>query len=313
MGESANDIFGGEGGAAIAAPGTYGEAPKGYRLPAATRLGRVVLQVADLARARGFYEQVLGFRTVAERDAVAVLAAHGSDRVIVELRERKGAKHVAGRGRLGLFHFAILVPDRASLGRFVRHLAEIGVRAGAGDHLVSEAFYLNDPDGLGIEVYYDRPRETWRRQGRQLMMATDPVDVPTLVAAAGAERWSGMPAGTTIGHVHLHVGDIGRASAFYSDGVGFDRVVWSYPGALFLSAGGYHHHLGANTWAGNAPAAAEDEARLVEWTIEVPKLADVDAAAVSIAQAGAAVIRDEDDAVARDPWGTQVRVHALGA
>jgi catechol 2,3-dioxygenase len=113
--------------------------------------------------------------------------------------------------------------------------------------------------------------------------------------------------------VHLHVGDIARAAAFYSDAVGFDRIVWNYPGALFMSAGGYHHHLGTNTWAGNAPSAAEDEARLVEWTIDLPTLADVDAAGVSIAAAGFALTRDDDDAVARDPWGTQVRLHARGA
>lgn len=308
-----NDIFGGGEGSALALPGTYGEAPQGYRLPASTRLGRVVLQVADLARSVTFYERVLGLRTLTDDAGSAKLAAVASDRVLVELRERKGAKPVAGRGRLGLFHFAILLPDRASLGRFVQHLGRIGVRAGAGDHLVSEAFYLNDPDGLGIEVYSDRPRETWKRQGRQLMMATDPVDVAALVAAAGAEEWSGMPTGTTIGHVHLHVGEIERASRFYSEAVGFDRVVWSYPGALFMSAGGYHHHLGTNTWAGHAPPAAEDEARLVEWTIDVPSLADVDAVGVSVAKGGFSLTRDDDDAVARDPWGTQVRIHPLGA
>lgn len=314
MGVTTNDIFGGTAGAQPALPGTYGTAPKGYRLPDATRLGRVVLQVADLARSLRFYEQVLGLRTLHRADGLATLAAHGSDRVLVELRERAGAKPVTGRGRLGLFHFAILLPDRVSLARFVRHLGDIGTRAGAGDHLVSEAFYLNDPDGLGIEVYADRPRDTWQRVGRELMMATDPVDVAGLATIAGTARWEGMPAGTTMGHVHLHVGEIARASGFYSDALGFDRIVWSYPGALFLAAGGYHHHLGTNVWAGpNAPSAAEDEARLVEWTIELPTLADVDAAAVNIAAGGFALTRDDDDAVARDPWGTQVRLHALGA
>lgn len=314
MGVTTHDIFGAGDGAQPARPGSYGEAPKGHRLPEATRLGRVVLQVADLARSLRFYEHVLGFRVVSQSDGTAKLAAHASDRVLVELRERAGAKPVGGRGRLGLFHFAILLPDRPSLARFVRHLSEIGVRAGAGDHLVSEAFYLNDPDGLGIEVYADRPRDTWQRVGRELMMATDPVDIAGLVAVAGPLQWVGMPNGTTMGHVHLHVGDIARASAFYSDAVGFDRIVWSYPGALFLAAGGYHHHLGTNVWAGpNAPSAAEDEARLVEWTIELPTLADVDAVAVQIARAGFALTRDEDDAVARDPWDTQVRLHALRA
>ncbi|MBP7548727.1 MAG: VOC family protein [Gemmatimonadaceae bacterium] len=314
MSVGAQDIFGGDAGAQPASPGSYGEAPEGHRLPEATRLGRVVLQVADLTRSMRFYEHVLGFRVLSQAEGTAKLAAHASDRVLIELRERKGAKSLGGRGRLGLFHFAILLPDRPSLARFVRHLSEIGARAGAGDHLVSEAFYLNDPDGLGIEVYADRPRDTWQRVGRELMMATDPVDIAGLVAVAGPLQWVGMPNGTTMGHVHLHVGDIARASAFYSDAVGFDRIVWSYPGALFLAAGGYHHHLGTNVWAGaDAPSAAEDDARLVEWTIELPTLADVDSAAVNIARGGFALMRDEDDAVARDPWGTQVRLHALGA
>jgi len=184
-------IFGETDPGSSAVPGSYGEAPRGYRLPDALRLGGVRLQVADLARSLAFYEQVLGLRVLERGDAHAVLAAQGSDASLVELRERRGARPVSPRGRLGLYHFAILLPDRASLGRFVRHLADVGVRAGAGDHLVSEAFYLHDPDGLGIEVYADRPRATWKRQGRQLMMATDPVDVADLVAAAGHTPWTG--------------------------------------------------------------------------------------------------------------------------
>lgn len=298
----------GPAGAEPALPGTYGEAPPGHRLPGATTLGRVVLQVSDLARSQRFYEQVLGFRAIRSAAGTALLGAHMSDRPLVELRERPGARPLGRRGKLGLFHFAILLPDRPSLGRFVRHLAELDVPAGAGDHVVSEAFYLNDPDGLGIEVYADRPRETWTRVGRQLVMGTDPVDVEGLLRDAGPLQWVGMPTGTVIGHVHLHVGDLARGSAFYHDAVGFDRVVWGYPGALFFGAGGYHHHLGTNVWAGaGAPPAAEDDARLVEWTVSVPSLADVDAVAVSVAKGGFAITRDDDDAVARDPWGTQLR------
>lgn len=312
MGATTNDIYGGSGGAEPALPGTYGRPPKGYRLPDATRLGRVVLQVGDLARSVAFYEQVLGFRTMRQDAGVAMLTPQGSDRVLVELREKRGV--TPAHRRLGLYHFAILLPDRPSLGRFVQHLADVGLRAGAADHLVSEAFYLSDPDGLGIEVYADRPRETWKRIERQLMMASDPIDVNSLVAAAGNTSWTGMPAGTVIGHVHLHVGDIAKGDAFYGGGVGFDQMAWSYPGALFFGAGGYHHHLGTNIWAGTgAQPARADEARLEEWTIEVPSLADVDAAAVSIAAAGFTVTRDDDDAVAGDPWGTKVRLHALGA
>lgn len=308
MGVTTQDIFGGGTRGEPALPGSYGVAPPGYRLPDATRLGRVVLQVSNLERSLRFYETVLGLALVARHERRALLGAQGEDRVLVELRERPNALP-AGRGRLGLYHFAILLPDRPALGRFVRHLGAIGARAGAGDHLVSEAFYLSDPDGLGIEVYADRPRDAWRRAGRELMMATDPVDVDALVAAAGDTAWTGMPRGTTMGHLHLHVGAIERAASFYGDALGFDRIVWSYPGALFLGAGGYHHQLGTNTWAGpHAQPAPEREARLVEWTIELPTQSDVDAAAVSLSQAGHAPTREEDDAVARDPWGTAVRL-----
>ena len=162
--------------------GSYGEAPHGYRLPAATRLGPVRLQVADLARSLAFYEGVLGMRAVARDESHAVLAAQGDDAPLVELQERAGARRMTARGRLGLFHFAILLPNRPSLGRFVRHLAEIGARAGAADHLVSEALYLRDPDGNGVELYWDRPQAQWPRtpQG-EIAMFTRPLDLAGLL------------------------------------------------------------------------------------------------------------------------------------
>lgn len=306
MGVTTRDIFGESSGAVPATEGSYGEPPSGFRLPKETRLGRVSLQVANLARSIEFYEEVLGFRTVGGEGSSAVLAAQGDNTPIIELHEHPGAKSTPARSRLGLFHFAILLPDRRSLGRFVKHLGAIGARAGSSDHLVSEALYLQDPDNLGIEVYADRPRSTWMRVGRELMMATDPLDINSLVAAADAP-WTGMPAGTTIGHVHLHVGDIGQASAFYSDTLGFDRMVWSYPGALFLSAGGYHHHLGTNTWAARAPSPAPDEAQLLEWTVRIPDDTIRTALAENLARAGHAAQVDETGLVIQDPWGTQSR------
>lgn len=311
MGATTRDIFGAAGDSQPATPGSYGESPRGHRLPDGTRLGRVRLQIADLARSLAFHERVLGMRIVERSASRAVLAAHGDDTPLVELEERAGARPSPHRGRLGLYHFAILLPDRASLGRFLRHLGEIGAPAGAGDHLVSEALYLQDPDGLGIEVYADRPRQSWRRTGRELMVATDPLDVEDLLRAAGDATWSGMPAGTSIGHVHLHVGEIDRAAAFYSEAIGFDRMTWRYPGALFLGAGGYHHHLGTNTWAGRgATPPTADEARLLEWTIELPDAASLDAAESSLATAGFAAERDDDGSalVTRDPWHTQLRL-----
>lgn len=310
MGTSTQDIFGAGAAGVPATPGSYGEAPPDFRLPEATHTGAVHVQVADLERSLQYYRDVLGLQLREQPGHHAALAALGDGEPLLVLHERHGAAPVRRRGQLGLFHFAILLPSRAALGQFVRHLATLGVPAGAGDHLVSEAFYLSDPDGLGIEVYADRPRESWRRVGRELMMATDPVDVEGLRRDAEGGVWKGMPAAAVMGHVHLHVGDIPRASAFYSDALGFDRMVWSYPGALFLGAGGYHHHLGTNTWAGpGAKSPAEDDARLIEWTLVVPDAGALERVAASLEGKGYAAERAADGSVAtRDPWDTQVRV-----
>jgi catechol 2,3-dioxygenase len=309
MGAGVQDIFGDAGGSAAAVDGSYGEAPSGFRLPEGTSLGPVHLQVASLDRSVAYYEGLLGLRMVERGDAHATLAAQADNRILIVLHEHAGSRPMTQRGRLGLYHFAILLPNRAALGRFARHLAENRQRAGSADHLVSEAFYLQDPDGLGIEVYWDRPRALWRRVGRELMMATDPIDMASLLEAGGGEGWVGMPAGTVIGHVHLHVGDIPAAARFFSETMGFDRMVWHYPGALFLGAGGYHHHLGTNTWAGptSVPPTAED-ARLREWTIDLPDSASLAAVTRSLRDNGYDAEESNGETVTRDPWGTAVRL-----
>ena len=301
-------------GAEPAMPGSYGRAPRGYRLPEGTRLGPVHLQIADLNRSLAFYQTTLGLRVLRREGPHAVLGAHDSDTALVMLHERPGARAAPRRSRLGLFHFAILLPDRPSLGRFVRHLAEIGAAAGAADHLVSESLYLQDPDNLGIEVYADRPRSTWRRVGRQLMMATDPLDLRGLERAAGAATWTGMPPGTVIGHVHLHVGDLAVASDFFGEALGLDATVWDYPGALFFAASGYHHHLGTNTGPGVTRNRQPKRMRSC-WSgrsnsrmpTALAPLAD------SLARAGCPVERlgqagAEPALLTRDPWGTRLRV-----
>lgn len=313
MGVSRENIFSGAPGPQPAAPGTYGEAPKGFRLPDTTRLGRVSLQVSDLARSLDFYQGTLGLHVVDRTATHAALAPGDGASVLVELHERAGARPVPRRGRLGLYHFAILLPDRPSLGRFLEHARQTGARTGSADHLVSEALYLQDPDNLGIEIYADRPRDAWKRAGRELMMATDPLDVEGLLRATGGRPWSGMPPGTVMGHVHLHVGQIPEGMAFFSDALGFDRTVWHYPGALFLSAGGYHHHLGTNTWSGpGATAPAADEARLLEWNITLPDAESLAAAGESVTRAGFKVESQGADESASlltsDPWGTPVRL-----
>ena len=279
-------------------------------LPAALRLGQVRLQVGDLARSLDYYTTVLGLQPRATTASTATLHAEGDPNPLVELVERPGSAPLRANSRLGLYHFAILLPDRAALGRFVAHLAELGIRFGASDHLVSEALYLRDPDGLGIEVYADRPRSTWRWAQGELAMASEPLDTASVVAEGRGEPWTGMPAGTVMGHLHLHVGDIDTASHFYHDALGLDRTVASYPGALFLSAGGYHHHLGVNTWAGRAAPASDDEARLLEWRMILPTADDATAVASRLRAAGHDVTPSSDGWQAIDPWGTRLRIAA---
>lgn len=314
MGVTSRDIFGDGDRPEPALPGSYGEAPRDFRLPSATRLGPVRLLVADLGRSIAYYETTIGLRLLDRSARRAALGTQGEDVPLVQLDELHGARPAPHRGHHGLYHFALLLPDRPALGRFVRHLGEMDVRAGAGDHLVSESFYLQDPDNHGIEVYADRPRSSWRRIGRQLVMATDPVDLAGVVAAAGAAAWSGMPAGTVMGHLHLHVGDLAAASSFYSEALGFDRMVWQYPGALFMAAGGYHHHLGTNIWAGaGARAPDANTAQLLEWTVILPDRAGLEDVAESLSRAGYPADRDVNgeggEALRiKDPWGTPLRL-----
>lgn len=284
--------------------------PPGYRLPEDAQIGRVALQISDLARSVSYYEKVLGLDVRERSDGFAALAPRGGGDVILELREFPGAKLVPRRGLLGLYHFAVLLPDRASLGRFVSHLSEIGTYAGMSDHLVSEAVYLTDPDGLGIEVYADKSRSSWVVDNGQMAMTTKPLDVQSVVAAAAGEKWEGSPAGTRMGHVHFHVGDIDAAAAFYHAGLGLDKIVWSYPGALFMSAGGYHHHVGVNTWAAGSPPASDDDARLLYWELVVPEQSDADSAIRSIEAAGFGVTRSDGITEAVDPWGIRLRLRS---
>ncbi len=285
-----------------------GIAPPSWRLPAETRLGHVTLQVASLARSVEYYERVLGLRTLARGEGTAMLGALDGT-ALVDLNEHADARPLGEQGRLGLYHFAILLPHRSALGRFVTHLRSSAVRFGASDHLVSEALYLRDPDGLGIEVYADRPRGEWRAENGQVRMASDPLDLDDLVRAADGVAWSGAPPGTTLGHVHLHVANLESAAGFYHAALGLDKMVWSYPGALFLGAGGYHHHLGLNIWAGpNANRPSMTDARLLEWRVILPTASAAAEAARSLGAAGFQVAQHGEAWLAEDPWGTCVRL-----
>lgn len=248
-------------------------------LPGDAHIGLVSLTVRDLERSVPFYRDVLGLVELGMAGegvaARGVRLGPAGGRVLIELHEDTSAIPKPRRTS-GLYHFAILVPSRAALGRSLRRLSNQRYPlTGASDHLVSEALYLDDPDGLGIEIYRDRPRAEWPVSNGQLLMATDPLDLQGVFDEPGAETpWPGLEAGTVIGHVHLHVPDLDAAERFYCDGIGFEPTVRGYPGALFVAAGGYHHHLGLNTWTGiGAPPPPENAVGLRAFTIEGSSIA----------------------------------------
>ncbi len=277
-------------------------------LPAATALGAVRLTVADLAPTAVFYEQVIGLRPL-RHDGDAVTLGTPGGRPLVELVERADAAPRPARSS-GLFHLAVLLPTRADLALALRRIALAQhPLQGASDHLVSEALYLADPEGNGIEVYRDRPRAEWGREADgQIKMATLPLDLDDLIGAL-PDADAGLPDETTIGHVHLQVADLDRAEAFYSGVLGFDVVVRGYPGALFVSAGGYHHHLGLNTWAsrGGAPNAPGVRG-LDRFVVALPDAAALAEVRARLAAAGAPVAERDGALVTTDPFGNELEL-----
>lgn len=265
-------------------------------LPTNTHIGSVALTVSSLEQSLPFYCDVLGFEVASHADAMATLVAGGSS-FLVELVELPGARPKP-RHSTGLYHFAILVPSRLELARALRRLVMADwPLQGVADHGVSEALYLADPDGNGIEIYRDRPREQWPQRNGLLEMTTDPLDLASLLQELDRHPRSegGLVPETVIGHVHLHVGNLAAAEAFYCSVLGFDVMQRNYPGALFISAGGYHHHLGLNTWAGaGAPPPPADAAGLRYFTVVVPDEAAF-AALVARAQAASLALEQQPD------------------
>jgi catechol 2,3-dioxygenase len=258
---------------------TAAGAPAQADLPPDSRMGAVHLTVADLDRSVGYYESEIGLKAHAREDGRAQLGTGGEDLLV--LTEEPGARPADGYS--GLFHFALLVPERIDLARWLAYAARSRVAlTGMSDHFVSEAVYLRDPDGHGIEVYADRPRELWEGQvGTRL--TTLPLDTNDLLATLEdpmTEPFDGLAGGTVMGHVHLSVADVDQSVGYYRDVVGFGLMAQLGHQAAFLSAGGYHHHLGANTWqSAGRPYAPEGYARLTQMTIVLPDDATRDALA----------------------------------
>ena len=241
-----------------------------FSLSADTTPGRVVLAVSDLARSLDFYQQVLGFRLHHQEGQTAILGAGQGD--LLELHGDPELRRL--KGTTGLYHFAILVPTRRDLAFVLRRIAETETAvSGFADHIVSEAIYLPDPDGNGIEVYCDRPRETWRGANGKLRMGTESLDLGDLLSEITGEdpSWEGLPTGTRLGHVHLHVANLEAAIDFYREVLGLELMMRYGPSAAFLSAGGYHHHVGINTWNGEgAPRPPENATGLRFYSLHLP-------------------------------------------
>jgi catechol 2,3-dioxygenase len=278
------------------------------RIDPDTALGTVRLTVADLDRSRRFYERVLGLHAT-ERDDGTLALGVADDPALIELRGDSAAPRLNRRAP-GLYHLAILLPTRLDLAFALARLAQTRWPLdGASDHLVSEALYLSDPDGNGIEICRDRPRPEWPRSGDQLQMATMPLDLDDVIGEVRAvsELQDSAPRGTRIGHVHLQVADLAAAEAFYHGVLGFDVMVRGYPGALFVSAGGYHHHVGLNTWhsAGASPATP-GSIGLRSFTVELPDRRGLDSVLARIDAAGLPHERQPNGFLVRDPFANAV-------
>ena len=282
-------------------------------LPAETHIGSVHLTVRDLDQQRSFYERALGLELLQSEGQTVRLGPPGGP-VILELTGDPDATR-RPHGTTGLFHFAVLVATRADLGQALRRVVEAGWRfTGASDHLVSEALYLNDPEGNGIEIYHDRSREEWPRSDEGVIqMATLPLDLDGVLGEVDAAQPMPprMPEGTYIGHVHLQVANLHDAESFYAGALGFDVMVRTYPGALFVSAGGYHHHIGLNTWesAGGSPPP-EGSTGLRSFEVVLPSTEDADRVAAQARSAGAEVSTGDGAALVLDPWRDAVLLTA---
>jgi catechol 2,3-dioxygenase len=280
-------------------------------IPPQTTVGAVHLTVADLERSLGFYERVVGLRQRERGEGRVVL---GGDSDLLVLHEVPGAR--PAHGYSGLYHFALLVPERVDLARWLAHAARDRVAlTGLSDHFVSEAIYLADPDAHGIEIYWDRPREVWEGKVAE-RLTTLPLDARGLLATLddpATEPFDGLPGETVMGHVHLRVADVPQTVAFYRDLLGFGLMAQLGSQAAFLSAGGYHHHFGANTWESRgAPQAPPGSATLKQATILLPDEATIDRIADHLADHGHEPQATATGVLVHDPSGNPIELAPAG-
>lgn len=269
------------------------------------RIGAVGLKARDLSRLTDFYTNAIGLQVIDRDQKTARLGAGGV--TLLELESAPDALPDDPR-TAGLYHTAFLQPTRQDLGRWLVHAARNRVQlSGASDHLVSEAIYLDDPEGNGIEVYRDRLPQEWRWNGDRIQMATDRLDLDNLAADTANATYAGAPAGLRIGHIHLRVGDLAATQKFYCDTVGLDPTA-GRGGALFMSSGRYHHHVGSNVWHSAGAGQRDDNRAGLAWfAFEAADAAQRDAVITRLKDANAPLDRGENGTETRDPFGTRVR------
>ncbi|MGE8204532.1 VOC family protein [Heyndrickxia sp. NPDC080065] len=273
-----------------------------------TFVDQVYLKVSNLERSLEFYRNIIGFQILKQEERKALLTADGKNPLlIIEQPEHVTPK----QGRTtGLYHFALLLPTRADLAAVLQHFIQVGYPLqGASDHLVSEALYLADPDGNGIEIYADRPASTWDWENGEVKMVTDPIDVRGLLAEGQGKKWTGLPASTLMGHIHLHVSELQKTKEFYCDGLGFDVVSRYGNQALFISTGGYHHHIGLNTWNGvGAPKPAENSVGLKWFTLVFPNEEARNKVMDQLQRIHVMVKKEDECYFTEDPSGNRIKL-----
>ncbi|WP_110928517.1 VOC family protein [Bacillus massiliglaciei] len=269
----------------------------------------IELKVINLERSLSFYQNIIGFQLLEREENRAVLTADGKT-PLVSLIQPADALPKEPR-KTGLYHFALLLPERADLARFLHHIIKINYPLGAADHEVSEALYLQDVDGNGIEVYADRPSSLWKWNNGEVHMVTEQLNAEDLLKERKDETWQGLPKETVMGHIHLHVGNLAEAEAFYCKGLGFETAAHYGDQALFVSTGSYHHHIGLNTWNGvNASAPSSESAGMNMFTIQYPDQESVEQTVHRLKEYAAHLEKKEEAWIAMDPSGIRIILKA---
>ncbi|GAA4056949.1 VOC family protein [Amphibacillus indicireducens] len=280
----------------------------GFHSKPNTHIGQVRLKIEDLNRSLKYYQDVIGFEILDRSETTANLTADGKTSILkLEQPENVQPKQ---RRTTGMYHFALLLPTKKDLADFVIHLSEKNIQVGAGDHLVSEALYIKDPDGNEIEIYVDRDPKVWDWNGEEVAMTTDPLNFEALIThRVQGEKWQGLPKETIMGHIHLHVAELEKTQEFYVKGLGFDIVNRFGSQALFLSTAKYHHHIGLNTWNGvGAPKPADNSVGMKSFELIYNDEAAIKATIANLEKIGATVVEEDGRTFTYDPSGIRIEL-----